>query len=250
MSRFISITAHDMSPYDIAFFYDFILFLERLKEKPIKRILTGAISLTDISDLMKHFKTRDVIEEYEKFGWSLCREDELEFLTQIKFIAESMFLIYNHKGLLLLFKNGKGFLNNLEPSKQYEEMVLHYWYRVNWGYFTLGQIINDYTMAEKIQHFQNLIWQRLIKSGREWIDYPQFCRFLKESIPLKSYVDHEFDPKLHFHIKLVLFKRNLERLGCVEVMEEGSKYDKEIVQFRSTYFGLSVYDRAIFKNYL
>lgn len=250
MSRFTSAIPRDTSPYDIAFFYDFILFLERLKEKPIKRTLTGSLSLTDIFDLMRNFKTREHIEEYKKFGWILRREDELDFLTQIKFIAESMFLIYNRKGLLLLSKNGEGFLDNLEPANQYVEMVLHYWYGVNWGYFTPGQTVEGYTLAEKLQYFQNLIWHRLIKSRREWIDYPQFCQFLRESIPLESYVDREFDPKLHFHIKLILFKRNLERLGCVEVMEESSKYDKEIVRFRSTYFGLSVYDRALFKNYL
>lgn len=250
MDRFISRAVSDISPYDVAFFHDFILFLERLKEKPIKRTLTGSISLIDIADLIKHFRTQDRISEYKRFGWSLRKEDELDFLTQIKFIAEVMFLTYHRKGLLLLSRNGKGFLDNLDSYKQYEEMILHYWYKVNWGYFTPGQVIDGYTLAEKLQHFQNFIWQQLLEAGRDWINYPQFCQLLRDSISLKSFTDEDFDPELLFHIKLILFKRNLERFGCVETREEGSEYDNKIVKFRSTYFGLDVYNRALFKNYL
>ncbi len=50
MDRFIPRTVSDTNPYEVAFFHDFILFLERLKEKPIKSTLTGLISLTDIDD--------------------------------------------------------------------------------------------------------------------------------------------------------------------------------------------------------
>lgn len=245
-------TSYDISPYDINFFHDFMIFLERLRERPIKRTLTGAISLADIGELMKQFKTRERIEEYQKFGWRIHRADELDFLTQIKLIAESMFLTYRRKGLLHLSKNGKGFLENLNQLAQYKEMILHYWYRVNWGYFTPGEKINGYNMAEKLQKHQNTIWQELLKVGRDWVDYQKFCDSLIDLVSLQSFIYHDFDPKLHFHINLILFERNLKRLGCVEVKETSSKQEwrREIFQFRSTRFGLDAYSKALYKNYL
>lgn len=241
----------DSSPYDVPFFYDFMLFLECLAKQPIKRTLTGAISLTDIQDLIKQFKNQEKVQEYKEFGWRLHREEELGFLTQIKLIAEVMFLTYERKGLLLLSKNGRGFLENLDASKQYKEMVLHYWYKVNWGYFTPGREIGGYNLAETVQHYQTNIWKALSEKGLEWIDYKKFCHTFCRQLQLEPYMDKDYDPYLRFEISLILFKRNLERFGCVEVIEEKSKHVwKEIVKFRSTPLGLEVYYKALFENYL
>lgn len=245
---------HDSSPYEVPFFYDFILFLERLSRQPIKRTLTGAISLTDIQDLMKQFKEQERVNEYKKFGWSLRREEELDFLIQIKLITEVMFLTYKRKELLLLSKSGKGFLENLHSTRQYKEMVLHYWYKVNWGYFTPGREINGYNLAEILQHYQTGIWKLLFDKGLEWVDYKEFCRLLYDKLLLQPYIDHEFDPEdnLLFEINLILFKRNLQRFGCVEIIESPSKYDwsKEISKFRSTPLGQTAYHKALFENYI
>lgn len=246
--------ASDMSPYDIAFFHDFILFLERLKNKPIKRTRTGAISLTDIADLLKEFKTQERQEEYKKYGWHLHREDELDFLTQVRIITEAIFLTYKRKGLLLLSKNGLGFLNNLDINNQYKQMVLHYWYRVNWEYFTPSISINNASLAEHLQYHQNTIWQQLLEFGRDWIDYREFCHSLDVSLALKPFISQEYDPEydLLFEVSLILFKRNLCRFGCVEIEEKSFKYEwhKEITRFRSTGFGLEVYTKALFENFL
>lgn len=247
----VSTIIHDASPYDIAFFHDFILFLERLKEQPIKRTITGMISLSDISDLLIQFKSQERIEEHKRFGWSLRREEELDFLTQIKFIAEVMFLTYRRKGFLLLSKNGKGFLENLDTYNQYKEMVLHYWYKINWGYFTPGQTIGGNNLAKFLQHYQNFIWQELLNYKREWVDYKEFCLLLMKSLRLESYAE-DYDQDLTFHINLILFERNLKRFGCVEVVNKPSKYEwrRKIEKFRSTVFGLSAYNKALFNNYL
>ena len=53
-------------PYQIHFFHDFLLFLKRLSQKPIKRTATGAISLNDIKDLLVSFKQQERIQEYKK----------------------------------------------------------------------------------------------------------------------------------------------------------------------------------------
>ncbi|MDP3732959.1 MAG: hypothetical protein Q8Q91_00310, partial [Candidatus Daviesbacteria bacterium] len=64
----------------------------------------------------------------------------------------------------------------------------------------------------------------------------------------------EFDEEheLLFQINLILFKRNLVRFGCLEVIEEQGKYswDKEIIKFRPTPLGLYVFHKAFFENYL
>lgn len=254
LNKIPQLIIHDMSPYDVPFFCDFMLFLERLSKQAIKRTVTGLISLTDISDLMKQFKEQEQIEEYKKFGWSLRRESELGFLTQIKLIADVMFITYNRKGLLLLSKNGRGFLKNLDVVKQYKEMVLHYWYKVNWGYFTPGRTVNDFNLAETLQHYQTGIWKVLLENGSEWIDYKQFCYMLYEQLHLDLFIDDEFglEHNFLFELDLILFKRNLQRFGCVDVVEGPSRYDwdKEIVKFRSTPLGLDAYHKALFKNYL
>ncbi len=144
-------------PYSIPFFHDFMLFLGRLKERQIKRTVTGTISLIDIQSLLTQFNQQERIEEYKKYGWHLRREEELQFLTQIKIIAEVMYLTYNRKGFLYLSKNGQGFLKNINSLTQYQNMVLHYWYRVNWGYFTPGgPVIMQMNFAEKLQQVQNI----------------------------------------------------------------------------------------------
>lgn len=241
----------DSSPYDVPFFYDFMLILERLRKQPIKCTITGAISLTDIQDLISQFKEQERIREYKEFGWRLHREEELDFLTQIKFIAEVMFLTYKRRGLTLLTKNGKSFLDTLDASKQYQEMILHYWYEVNWGYFTPGHEIGNYNLAETLQHYQKGIWQALLEKGLNWVDYKEFCHMICSQLHLTPYMNKEFDPYLFFEINLILFKRNLERLGCVEVIKEKSEHAwEEIIKFRSTPLGLGAYHRALFKNYL
>src|SRR3989344_2965741 len=74
----------NIDPYTIPFFHDFMLFLNRLVKQPIKRTATGNISLSDIENLLQQFKQQERMEEYKKYGWHLRREEELQFLTQIK----------------------------------------------------------------------------------------------------------------------------------------------------------------------
>lgn len=240
---------------NVNFFQDFMLFLRFLEKQPIKRTLTGNISLANITELLKQFKEQERIEEYKKFGWSLRREQELDFLEQIKTIAEVMFLIYKRKGLLLISQNGRGFINKLDPIHQYQEIVLHFWYKTNWGYFSIGRVVNDYTLAEFLQYHQAEIWQTLLKSGPRWIDYKKFCYWLYNHLHLEKYIFHEYgdlEHELLFEINLTLFRRNLVRLGCVEVVEEVYEHEwhKEIVKFRPTPLGFYLFHKALFENYL
>lgn len=244
----------EMDPYTIPFFFDFILFLKRLQKQPIKRTITGQISLTDIKELLPQFKQQERIQEYKSFGWRLHREEELDFLEQIKIISEVMFITYKRKGLLLLSENGKGFIEKLDPLNQYKEMVLHFWYKVNWGYFSHGKKVNGHNLAEFLQDHQTEIWKVFLKTGIRWIEYKKFCQWLHDYFKLKPYINHEFgfEHELLFEINLALFMRNLVRFGCVEIIEESYEHEwhKEITKFRLIPLGLHVLHKAVFENYL
>ena len=254
MKRSRKLKTTEPDPYAVPFFHDFMLFLTRLSKQPVKQTATGAISLTDIRSLLPVFKQQETIKQFKEYGWHLRREEELEFLTQIKIISELMHLIYKRKGYLHLSKNGKGFLNNLDPLDQYTNMVMYYWYRVNWGYFSHGLRINDLNLAERLQQVQYHIWEALLSNGVNWQNYKSFCISLKEYFKLGPYfardLDIEYD--MMFEINMALFRRNLIRLGCVEIVEKSFKYDwhLEIVKFRPTKLGLHVLSKALYENYL
>lgn len=246
---------NQLKPDKVDFFHDFILFLRYLQKQPIKRTLTGKISLSDIKPLITQFRQQETVKEFQKYGWKLRREEELDFLEQIKIIAEMMFVIYKRRGYYGLSKNGKGFLEKLQPIDQYKEMVLHFWYRVNWGYFSrIGKDINGLNLAEKLQQHQNLIWKTLLAKGKDWLDYKLFCQSLTDYLHLEEYFINPYAPdgKDVPDFDYELFYRNLVRFGCVELEEKQSKtkWDKEIIRFRSTDLGLYLYSKALFENYL
>lgn len=243
-----------LDPLKVDFFYDFLLFLKHLEKQSIKRTATGMISLSAIKSLLTEFKERETIKEFQEYGWKLRREEELDFLEQIKIISEVMFAIYKRKGFYYLSKNGRAFLQNLKPTDQYKEMVLHFWYRVNWGYFYRGREVNGLNLSEKLQKHQNSIWKALFSKGTEWIDYKLFCKTLSDYLHLDEYFISYYDlnRKEEPNLNYPLFYRNLVRFGCVELEEKRgkSKYDNEIVRFHSTSLGLYVYNKALFQNYL
>lgn len=244
-----------LDPYKVDFFHDFMLFIKHLEEQPIKRTATGMISLSDIKSMLTGFKNQETMKEFQHFGWTLRREEELDFLEQIKIISEMMYIFYKRKGYFHLSKHGKAFLNNLKPIDQYKEMVLHFWYKVNWGYFSrIGKVIEGANLAEKLQQHQNMIWKTLLAKGTDWLDYKLFCQSLSDYLHLDEYFLNPYSPngKDVPDFDYELFYRNLVRFGCVELeMEQGkSKYDKKIIRFKSTDLGLYIYHKALYENYL
>jgi len=195
------------------------------------------------------------MKEFQRFGWTLRREEELDFLEQIKIISEIMFIFYKRKGYFYLSKHGKAFLTNLKPIDQYKEMVLHFWYKVNWGYFSrIGKVIDGLNLAEKLQQYQNMIWKTLLAKDTDWLDYKLFCQSLSDYLHLDDYFTNSYYPKGKEDpdFEYELFHRNLVRFGSVELdIKPGkTKYDKEIVRFRPTNLGQYVYQKALYENYL
>ncbi len=238
----------------IPFFHDFIIYLKYLEEKPIRLTATGNISLKDIHELSKRFKEQKVFEEYKHFGWKITTEPQIQFLHQIKIIAKVMHLTYKHKTTLSITKNGEGFLKKLSPLKQFNEMVLHYWYRVNWDYFTPTREIYGISFSERLQDVQKSIWHALLSKGTNWIDYSEFCKSVNlyfNFIPyFEDYPYSTPEEELKSEIRHVLFRRNLVLFGCVEIEEKGKKWGAEIVRFHATQPGLYVFQKALYENYI
>ncbi len=240
----------------IDFYYDFLAFLRRLNNNPIKRTLTGNISLKNIELLLKELKTtKDNIKEHKKYGWKIHTEQELQTLEQIKILAEVMRLTYKKKNKLFISKNGRKFLRELNPSQQYKQMILYYWYRVNWDYFSAMQSIKGTTLNNILQDNQNKIWHTLFCKNTQWIDYKKFCLALRDYFHLEPFLqDPVLDPDwiLFSDIKYTLFKKNLLLFNCVQIQQKPAKFDEqiEIIRFRSTQVGLYLYQKALYENLL
>lgn len=236
-------TPADDAIESIDFYHDFIAFLRRLNNLPIKRTLTGNISLKDIESLLKDLKTtRKRISEYKEFGWKLRTEQELQTLEQIKILSEVMRLTYKRKGKLYLSKNGREFLKNLAPIQQYKQMILHYWHSVNWDFFYERRRIKGLTLNDILQDNQDKIWQALLYKGTQWIDYQKFCLALRDYFHLEPFFENPFfDPEkeLFTNIEISLFTKNLLLFNCVELEKN---------RFRSTQVGLYLYQKMLYEN--
>jgi hypothetical protein len=238
---------------EIDFFHDFIIYLSYLEKNPIERTITGNISLKGIQEMSKLFREQKVFEEYKKLGWKITTETQIQFLTQIKILAEVMYLTYKRKKKLLLSKNGKGYLHNISPSTQYWNMVLHFWNKVNWTYFTPTREINGLSVSDVLQKNQHIIWQALLRKGDSWIDFEPFCQSLNEYFHLYPYNSGEDDAgfSLHLDIELALIKRNLALFGCVTYEEEKTKHMlTRIVRIKPTKIGLFMFSKALHENYV
>ncbi len=235
----------------IDFYHDFIIYLNRLKQKPIKRTTTGNISLSDIKDILHSLKTTpETIEEHRQFNWALRTEDQLQTLTQIKIIASVLRLTQNRKGHIHLTKNGTSFLSTLSPLQQYEQLALTYWQKVNWDYFSYGFKVGQDSLCMALQDIQENIWHTLFRKGTVWIDYLKFCQALSEYFHLHQFLDKYLDSNpysKYFGIELDLIRKNLLLFGCVEVKFDQNKniWDRHITCFKPTPLGLHMFNQAI-----
>lgn len=245
-SKDISITDNDMLAVD--FFHDFIAFLKRLKDRPIKRTLTGNISLKDIEALLQELKTvQSIVREFYDMKWRLRSEDEIRPLRTIKVLAAIINLTRKNRDKLLLTKNGQEYLTKLSPVDQFKQLLQNYWYRFNWQYFA-GFSEKQQTFAQILQMNQGYIWKKLSEKENEWIDYKTFCQTLRDEFNLRQFLEEPYskpEETLYRRIQHILFEDNLVLFGCVETQTEQGKYkwEKVITRFRSTKIGLAMYPR-------
>ncbi len=240
------ITVTDKEVLAVDFFHDFLTFLARLKERPIKRTATGNISIKDIEQLLKTLKTvQPIFQHAADLGWKVRTEDDIQPLHLCKILADIMHLTYKRRDKLLLAKNGQAFLRKLSPIEQYNQLVQYYWHQFNWAYFA-GFTEKQETLAHVLQENQDHVWRILAEKGTEWIDYKTFCKSLRDALHLQPYLEEAYsNPEniLYRRIDHILFSSNLLLFGCVEVEEKqgNDKWETIIARFRSTKIGLSLY---------
>jgi len=228
----------------VDYFYDFLQFLHYVDQGGCARTATGNISRKSINDLSHVFRNGKQLQFMdEKMKWKVRSENECYYLNQIRITAEAMYCIYKRKNNFFLSKNGKGFLINIEPYQQYEHMVLWFWNRVNWEYFSPGK------MTSVLQKNQMFIWNYLLQKSEEWIDFSVFCQSLKTYFHQEDIYNQSYDPnhELHLDIQYGLLERNLKRFGCIEADYQKSEniWDRKLVRFRSTKLGIKLYAKGI-----
>lgn len=249
-----TITETDVLHVD--FFADFIVYLERVQKIPVKLTKTGNISLGNITEILTELKTlQPWLSELKQVGKKRFTEDDLLVLTQIKTVADVMGLTYNRKGEIRLSKKGNLYLKNKPRVDQYEQMVLHFWYRVNWEYFSFTTTINKVSLAELLQQKQDYFWRYFLQTENKWIDYLQFCRLSSDYFQLHNYftdpANHGSDYFQFIDVEFSLFTHNLVLLGCVETeISEVNTWEKRIVKFHPTKRGLHMFYKALYDNYL
>jgi tetratricopeptide (TPR) repeat protein len=233
----------------IDFFADFLRFLTYLTQRPIKRTATGNISVKAIADLLPTLKTvQPLLTHAQQRGWTLRTEQELHPLHMFNILAALMKLTRKNKDTLVLTKNGQTFLQDLPSVQQYTHLLSYYWQKLNWPYIS-GVTENRSNLASVLQRNQTRIWQRLLQSGTQWIEYQAFCQWLRDTLPLEPFL-HEFyatpEHILERAVEHLLFAENLCLFGCVEVewTKEAQEWKKHIIRFRSTAVGLAMYQEA------
>lgn len=222
------------------FFSDFIKYLKYLETQPIKLTATGNISMSKISSLLDSLSERKVFEDHAKFGWKIRHEYEVETLEQTKLIAQIMRLTSKRKGHIKISKYGLDYLRNIDPLVQYLNMVLFYWSRVNWEYFSPSSELKGVSVVSILQKNHKIIWDVLSRQVNQWIDFKSFCGGLRDTFDLKKFYESGYRDEFSYYldIKYGLFYRNLVRFGCVEIEEEKSDSHIEMIsRFRVTPLG-------------
>lgn len=235
-----------IDPLKNDFFHDFLVFLKYLEQKPIQRTITGNISRADIFALQPKFKQQTVFKEFKKYDWKIRTEREVEFLTQIKFIAEVMYLTYNRRGKLLISGNGRAFLHRIDQITQYWNMVGYFWDKVNWEYFIPGPEINGIGVVGILQKNRNIIWNTLLENGIAWIDFKVFCQTIKTFFKLENYYQLLGDFSFCLDIEYGLLRKNLARLGCIifEAEKDKNKLGR-VLRFKPTELGMIALGKAL-----
>jgi len=228
----------------VDFFTDFLSFLRYCSHTPIKKTATSNISRADIaalSDLFRNGARLKFMDEEKR--WPVRTETEVPYLTQIKFIAEALYLTYNRKGELRLSKNGGAYLESLTLHQQYRAMVFAYWNKINWEYFTPRSTLHVY------QQNLNYILDYLISRKNEWIDFTSFYRSLKDYFQTHTtqayeHSDPDFDARLD--VQYGVIERNFKLFGCVETEEAKDDFGiTTIGRFRSTDIGLWIFTERL-----
>lgn len=223
------------------FFSDFLLFLKTIKEKGFLGLTkTGNLKRQEIDSFGSVFKI-DIYHRDEKGNkmWGIWTEDEVPHLIRIRLIAKVMNLTYQRKDKLLLSKNGQAYLVNIDEQTQFEQMVLWYFNRCNWGY----QHCYLDNLAELFQDSRQMLWQYFQFQNNQWLEFKTYVEGIRSyfHLALKS---NEYHDHVEWAVERVIIK-DLQLYGLLEYEETMGKYSKEIRRFKVTPLGEHIFSKAL-----
>lgn len=223
------------------FFNDFILFLKTLKQKEgLDLTKTGNLQRKEINNFGQIFKI-DIYhrDEKGKIMWPINTEDEVQHLIRIRLISKVMNLTYQRKGKILLSKNGKAYLSNIDKQTQFEQMILWYFHRCNWAY--MHNYLED--TATIFQESQPILWRQLISQKDNLIDFKKYVEGIKLYFRF-SKNENQYSDKTEWAVERIIVK-DLELYNLIEITRIPGQYGKVIKNFKLTKLGVHMLNKFL-----
>ncbi|PIU74206.1 hypothetical protein COS77_02830 [Candidatus Roizmanbacteria bacterium CG06_land_8_20_14_3_00_34_14] len=223
------------------FFNDFILFLKTLKQKGgLDLTKTGNLQRKEINYFGQIFKI-DIYhrDDAGKIMWPINTEDEVQHLIRIRLISKVMNLTYQRKGKLLLSKNGKAYLTNIDKQTQFEQMILWYFHRCNWAY--MHHYLED--SATIFQENQLILWRQLISQKDNLIDFKKYVEGIRLYFRF-SKNEKQYSDRTEWAVERIIIK-DLELYNLIDVNRIPGQYGKVINNFKLTKSGEHILNKFL-----
>lgn len=221
------------------FFHDFLSFLHILKARPMLLTKTGNLQRKEINYFGSISKTDIYHRDKEgKIMWPISTEIEVPHLLRIRLITRVMYLTYQRKGKLFLSKNGRGYLENLTPRIQFEQMLAWYFERCNWAY------MHPYVEAIAIilQKNQYYIWEFFLQKQGTDINFKKFREGIRAYFNLGKSNDYHDNAAWAVECTII---RDLALYGLIEYVSQKQDYGEAITFFCLTSLGIYIFQKML-----
>lgn len=230
------------------FFQDFLSFLRLLGERPLGLTQTGNLQIKEVDLLGKLFKHDMYLRDKKgKIMFKTRSEWDYKYLLWIRQIVAVMHLSYKRKGKLFLSKNGKGYLKNIAPAVQYEQMILWFLHRCRWAYLHPREGYNKMLIADVLQDNKEYIFKYLLQEDQDWINFKKFAKGLTDyfNLSITDIYGNEQEDSVFLNIEFFLVD-DFEQLGLIESRKEKDKYNfKRTIAFKPSKTGLYIFQKAL-----
>jgi hypothetical protein len=228
------------------FFQDFFCFLRLLEKRPLGLTQTGNLQIKEVDLLGGLFKHDMYCRDRKgKIMFKTRSEWDYKYLLWIRQIASVMHLSYKRKGRLYLSKKGKGYLNNLDPAVQYEQMILWFLHRCSWAYLHPREGYNKMVITDVLQENKEYIFKYLLQEGKNWINFEKFAKGLTDyfGLSITDIYGNEQEDSVFLTIEFFLVD-DFKKLGLIESQKEKNEYNFERTNsFKPTKTGLYIFQK-------
>jgi hypothetical protein len=229
-----------------AFFHDFRLFLAEAGRKPFPLTNIGNLRLADIHYLGERFALDIYRRDHAGEVWHTIRsERDVLYLTRMRCFAEGMRLTAPQHGKLRLTLRGKAFLATTSPLTPFEQFILWYLQRYDWGAWYDWRA----DIARALQQAQRFLWRYFLYRHDSRIAFPQFLSGVRRYFGLDALVDESSDlsDSVQRAVEEMLIKDlRLFGLLAVESHTWGSwSHEEAIDAFEPTALGIHIFQLAL-----